>query len=176
METKQIPVKALMWLRFFITGACILSGWLTGGGIDRYIVQLPAWRHIDILTWAEFSRHADLGNGLFVYPFEGIGGLLLLIVSSFVLIIHRNNRILNSLSVPAYFATGFAVIGLILTLFAAPAMLSLRTIANDPTLLQNAFDRFYYWSLFRGIAQVLSFFGCIWAMARAFGTTNFINS
>jgi hypothetical protein len=51
-----------------IVGATGLSGLLAGASADRYLVRVPAWRRLDPMTWAEHSRHADLGNGRFWYP------------------------------------------------------------------------------------------------------------
>jgi len=145
-------------------------GFLSGGGIDRYIVQFPAWRHLDILSWAQYGRHADLANGLFLYPFEAIGSFLLLPASSIIIVTHPAT--LKQTALMVHLATLFAAIGLILTLFAAPVMLSLKTIGNDEVILRNAFDKFYFWSLYRLIAQVLSFCFCVLAMGNAFITNS----
>jgi hypothetical protein len=40
---------------------------------DRALVATPAWRELGPQAWATYSRHADLGNGLIVYPIYGIG-------------------------------------------------------------------------------------------------------
>jgi hypothetical protein len=32
------------------------AGLLAGASADRYLVQVPAWRHLDVMTWAEHSR------------------------------------------------------------------------------------------------------------------------
>ena len=156
MGTVQIK-----WLQFLLAIACIISGILAGGNIDRYIVQVPAWRQVSIISWAEYSRHADLGNGLFIYPFEAFGGFLPLAIAS---IIARK----NSAFLPVILATAFAFLGLVFTLFAAPVMLGIKDMKNDPVFLQQAFDRFHYWGSFRAVAQVLSFFACVWAMGKIF--------
>jgi hypothetical protein len=44
--------------------ATVFSGALAGLSIDRMVVGLPAWRRVGLLGWANFSRHADLGNRL----------------------------------------------------------------------------------------------------------------
>jgi len=146
--------------------ASIFSGFLAGGDADRYIVEVPAWRHISILNWLEYSRHADLGSGLIFYPVEAIGSFILLLASLIICVVHKNVCRYSAFIV--YIATLFATAGLILTFFAAPIMLSLRTIKNDPVLVQHAFDRFHLFGVFRAIAQVLSFIGCIWALGNLF--------
>jgi len=160
------PNKKVIALRVLITGALVLSGWLTGGTVDRFVVQFPAWRHIAISQWAAFSRHADMGNGLFLYPFEAIGSFILLLAAAVIIL--QSKPYLRTVALPVYCAVVFAALGLFFTIYAAPVMLSIRT-ENDPLFLQHAFDSFYFWSAYRVIVQVLSFFCCIWAMARASG-------
>jgi hypothetical protein len=152
-------------LQLLLAAATVLTGLLAGETVDRLIVGFPAWQQVDILTWAEYSRNADLGNGVFVYPIEGIGSFLLLMTASVLLF--RTKIIDRSYVVPVHLASVFAASALILTFFAAPFMLSIKNI-SDPASLQYAFNRFFYWSTFRGISLVLSFLCCIWAMHSAF--------
>ena len=65
--------------------ACIIGGLLADGNIYRYVIEVPAWRYLNITTWAEYSHHADLGNGLFLFPFEAIGGAIPLVVASIII-------------------------------------------------------------------------------------------
>jgi len=152
-----------------MTAACIFTGLLAGGDADRYIVQEPAWRHVNILNWLEYSRHADLGNGLIFYPFEAITGFILLLASSAIIVIYK-----DAFKYPAFIAhmaTLLSATGLILTFFAAPIMLSLRTMENNPVLVQDAFDRFHFIGYLRAIVQVLSFCACTWALRKLFATS-----
>jgi hypothetical protein len=56
---------------------------------------------------------------------------------------------------PLGLATGMSLLGLILTLKAAPIMLSLRSPSTDVGL---AFEAFYFWGLYlRGFVDVLAF-------------------
>jgi hypothetical protein len=55
--------------------------------------------------------------------------------------------------------------GLVATVKAAPIMLSLRRIGDNPPALQKAFDGFKRWGNVRGIFQVLAFVTNIWALA-----------
>src|SRR3954454_17722917 len=59
--------------------ATLVSGLLAGGNIDRAVVAMPAWRRIGPVAWAEFSRRADLANGMLLYPAEAIGGFVLIL-------------------------------------------------------------------------------------------------
>ena len=36
--------------------------------LDRVVVGIPAWQDLGAEAWAAYSRHADLGAGLIVYP------------------------------------------------------------------------------------------------------------
>ena len=158
--------KIVLWLKVLMTGACIFTGLLAGANVDRYVVQLPSWHSVSILNWATYSRHADLGNGLFLYPLEAIGSFLLLFTALVIILFHKS--LFKQVALPAHLAVIFAAIGLIFTFFAAPVMLSIRTIGNNEILLQNAFDKFQFWGLLRAIAQLLSFLACVWAFTRNF--------
>ena len=137
-------MKRIFVLRTIFPLATLLSALLAGETIDRIVVQAPAWRHLNIQMWALYSRHADLGNGAFVYPTEAIGSALLLIWTS--IIIMKERVILNLIALPVYLAAAIGLAGLLFTFFAAPWMLSLRTSGDDPAVLQTAFDHFLFWS------------------------------
>lgn len=149
---------------FLIIIASLLTGLLAGGNVNRYIVEVPAWRHVSIVSWAAYSSHADLGNGLFLYPFEAIGSFLLLIAALIIVLIRKTT--FKYISLPMLLATGFSALGLIFTIFAAPVMLSVPALGNNEILLQQAFNKFHFWGMFRAIAQLLSFFACIWVLKK----------
>lgn len=156
------PVRAL---RIMISSACLIAGLLAGENIFRYTLEVPGWRHIDIAQWGEYSRHADLGTGIFLWPFEAISTSLLLLVSS--VIIFRNKH-LQPAATTVYASAFFAMAGLGFTFFAAPYMLSVRNIGNDAQLLQQTFDHFHFWGLLRAVAQVLSFCCLVLAIGKVF--------
>jgi hypothetical protein len=165
METELS--KTIIRLRYLITIACLLSGFLAGENIDRYIVQVPAWRHISILSWAQFVHYADLGNGAFLYPAEAIVSALLLIVAAIVALRRKNEMLL--VIFPVYLSALFALAGLVFTFFAAPYLLNIDKDGNNTSALQQTFDNFHFWGTFRATAQVLSFCFCVWAMATVYG-------
>ena len=160
-DTKQVKL-----LTYTIGIAALLSGWLAGQSIDRYVIQVPGFRHIDIIQWAEYTRHADLGNGLFLYPTEAVISFLLFIIS-FIIVI--GSKQFNSLKVPSFLALFLSASGLFFTIFAAPIILGIKSMPNDPILLQQAFDTFHFWGGLRAIVQVLAFFPALWALGRVFG-------
>ena len=60
--------------RILLILAIFISVFLAGGNIDRAFVAMPAWEEVGAIAWAEFSRYADLGNGLIFYPLEALVG------------------------------------------------------------------------------------------------------
>jgi len=160
------PVTVLKRSQFLMAMGTFCAGFLAGGNLDRYMVQVPAFRHVDIVSWAMYSRHADLGNGLLLYPLEAISGFVFFIVASVMVIMHR--PILNTVARPVHAAAVLAALGLFLTIFAAPIMLGVGTMPNNPAQLHAAFERFHFWGGIRAVVQILSFAAGIWGMIRIF--------
>jgi hypothetical protein len=44
-------MKSINRLQTLLTIACILSGFLAGENIYRYVLEVPAWQHINIINW-----------------------------------------------------------------------------------------------------------------------------
>jgi hypothetical protein len=148
--------------RALLAAATFLSGILAGGAADRVIVGGTAWHALGPRTWAQYSRLADLGPGLVAYPIEGIGSALLIIAAA--ISSHSDRPAARAVLLPLYFAVVFSVIGLLLTIKAAPIMLSLAA-SQSPAAVQRAFDEFYFWGLYlRGFVDVLAFAALVWAL------------
>jgi len=126
------------------------------------IVQRPALRRLGIETWVAYSRHADLGPGLFVYPPAAIGGAALGIAAA--ILFHLHDGVPRSAGAPLHLGAALAASGLLLTMKAAPIMLGLRR-ADDPAAWQRAYAGFYFWSAPRAVVQVLAFAANLWALA-----------
>lgn len=150
--------------RFLLVAATVLSGLLAGGNVDRSFVAMPAWEQVGAPAWAEFSRHADLGNGLVLYPLEAVGAFLLILATAASLHVDRAAK--RSIALPLYGAVAFAAGGLLCTLKAAPIMLSVGHL-SDPVALRQAFDGFHFWGNIRGTTQVLAFLAIVCALAAA---------
>ena len=80
----------LLLTRALLVGATLATAILAGGFIDCAFVGLPAWRQLGPEAWAQglgrVHRHADLGNGLVIYPFAAIfGAVLTLVIDQFSL-------------------------------------------------------------------------------------------
>lgn len=149
--------------KILLVTATLFGGLMAGMNIDRAFVAMPAWQEVGSSAWAAFSQKADLGNGLFLYPFEAIGGTLLLICT---IISCRFDRVKTpSKTLPLYLAAFLAVGGLIVTAKAAPIMLSVPHLGNDPVAIQKAFDGFNFWGGIRGVFQVSAFAAELWELA-----------
>lgn len=117
-------------------------------------------------TWAQFSRHADLERGLIAYPVEAIGATPLIIAAT--VSFHRDRPAPCRIALPLYLAVAFSLAGLLITLEAAPIMLSL---GNESLVSPaRAFTEFNFWGLFlRGAVNLLAFVCEIWALAALWG-------
>jgi len=148
-----------------LLAASIFAGAMLFGGIaDRIIVADPAWHRLGIAAWAEFSRHADLGNGLIAYPTEAIGATLLSIAA--ILSYHFDRPSRREAAIPLYLAAASYVVGLVLTIRAAPIMLGLNAIHSE-AVPETAFREFHFWGLYlRGSIDGLALVAGIWALAR----------
>jgi hypothetical protein len=146
-----------------LVAATLVSGLLAGGVVDRVLVGGPAWSELGANAWVEFSRRADLGTGLVVYPIEGIGATL--IIFAVVLSSYFDRNTGRAVTIPLYCALAFSVMGLLLTAKAAPIMLSLGA-PQSAVAERRAFDEFFVWGLYlRGAADILAFAAVIWALA-----------
>jgi hypothetical protein len=150
-----------------LVAATSLTGLLAGGNFVRMFIEMPAWRRTGALAWAAFSRHADLGSGLVLYPVLAIAGALLTWGATAAA---RWNAEARPALLPLGIASFLAASGLALTVFAAPQMLSLRHLRDDPEAIQSAFNAFDFWGNLRGIAQILAFAANLWGMARLAGS------
>ncbi len=149
--------------RYLLMAAAMMSGLLAGADLDREIVAMPAWQQIDAVAWATFSRHADLGNGLVLYPLEAIGSFVLILAATGSLYLERVSR--GPVALSLYGAVPLAAAGLLCTLKAAPIMLSISGL-DDPAALGQAFEGFRYWGGIRAVCQVLAFFATVLALAK----------
>ena len=132
------------------------------GNLARTLVEMPAWRHLGAEAWAAFSRSADLGNGKIMYPLAGIGGTVLILAAATAF--RLSPRRPWSVAIPLYGAALMAICVMLTTTQAAPIMLSLYRIGDDPAALRQAFEGFYRWDSIRAVFGALE--GCaeIWAL------------
>ena len=99
-----------------------------------------------------------------LYPILAIGGTLLSL--AVVVVFIREGKHKCVVAIPVYAAAALAVAGLLMTLKAAPFMLSLGHIGNeDLASLQHAFDGFRLWGGVRTVLQALAFGANLWSLA-----------
>ena len=162
-ETEESIMKPEKLLRIALV--LIVVGQLLGTIADslaRTLVEMPAWRHLGPEAWAAFSRNADLGNGRIMYPLAGIGGTLLILAAAITFRLSSRRPLV--VAIPLYGAALMAICVMLTTTQAAPIMLGLHRIGNDPTALRRAFEEFYRWDSIRAVFGALA--GCaeIWAL------------
>lgn len=143
-----------------IAGATLSSGLLAGASADRYLVQVPAWRRLGAMTWAEHSRHADLGNGRFWYPVLAFGASGLSVAAAVGQ--YQRAFVVEGLDLPVYLAAVLSVLGLGMTALAAPNLLRLRQ-PRDQSTTEASFRAFHAWGLIRAVFQILAFPVNLWA-------------
>jgi hypothetical protein len=152
--------KVLRVTLFLILAELLLGG--LAAALNRTLVEMPAWHHLGAGAWATFSRMADLGNGEIMYPLAGIGGTASILAAAIAF--RFSSRRPWSVALPLYGAALMAVFGLLITTQAAPIMLSLRRIGDDPAALRQAFEGFYRWDSIRAVFGALGYCAEIWAL------------
>jgi len=157
MTARPLPRRLLI-------AATLTNGILASGNINRGLVDMPAWRHVGALSWAAFSRFADLGPAAMVlYPLEAFAGMFLSVIAAIAF--YRAGPDPTRARVPIYGGALLTIGGLLMTLRAAPIMLSVRHLDDNPVALQHALDGFTFWGGLRGVCQVLAYLANVWALA-----------
>ena len=149
-------------LRALAIAASLLAGALAGITVDRMIVSFPAWRRVGVERWAAYSREADLGNGLFLYPLLAIGHTLL----ALVLLVGVGRADFPAALPAAWISAGLGVAGLLATIKAAPFMVALRHADDDRKRLTLAYRGFARWSAVRAVPQAFMSPATLWLLVR----------
>jgi hypothetical protein len=176
-DAKESPIKRRggpLWILGLILTASILDGLLSGGNVDRLLVATPAWNHLGPTAWAEYSRYADLGYGIIVYPTMAICGTAASVFAAIIFV--RDARSVRGVGFPIVLAAVLMLAALPLSLLATPFMLSLRHIddGNWPALA-SAFSGAHYWGRLQAIFHVAAFFANLWSIAAVAGRNNACN-
>ena len=123
--------------------AFLLSSTLAGTILNRIVVEFPARRKIGYVPYANYTRAADLGNGLWFYPFLAIGSLLFeLAALGFWLFAALPSRLMAPIGAAVLFSAGVMVT----TAVAAPLMLRVgkTDTVQEVTSLLDRFVRVNY--------------------------------
>ncbi|TCO59274.1 hypothetical protein [Actinocrispum wychmicini] len=157
------PAQGLSITATLVVAATVVGG-LFGSLVDRALVATPAWRHLGVVAWADYSRQADLGNGNIVYP---IGAILLWGLVFGAAIAYRLDRTAPRQAVwPIYLAAVSALGAIVSTIIAAPVMQHVGTVPDtDTAALHTAFETFTLWGVYiRGGFFGLGFVFIVWAL------------
>jgi hypothetical protein len=157
--------------RRLLIAATLVNGLLASGNINRAVVDMPAWRQVGVLGWAVFSRHADLGpRAIIVYPGEAFTGMILSVAAA--VMFRRDRGAPRAAAIPLYTAALLTIGGLLFTIKAAPIMLSVRHLGDDPVAFQRACDGFAHWVLWRGPCQCAAYLASFWALVEWTNTSS----
>ncbi|HEV2428318.1 MAG TPA: hypothetical protein VGV64_00515 [Thermoplasmata archaeon] len=140
----------LLWI------AAGTSGLLAGIGLNKAAVELPAGRRLGSVEFARFSRQADLGNGLILYPIVGLAAPALTIAAGVDLA--YAHAFPAAALVLALSAAGFGLLHLGTTAVAAPQMVRIGRLGDERAALDRAYERFRAWNLARSLAGLGMFF------------------
>jgi hypothetical protein len=121
------PIRRLSLTETLVLAAVLVGG-LFGSLLDRSLVSTPAWQRLGVVAWANYSRHADLGNGDIVYP---IGAILWwgLVIGAAVAY-RRDAAAPRAAGRPLYLALGSVLGAIGSTIIAAPVMQHVGTVSD----------------------------------------------
>ena len=148
-----------MWL---LLAALLVNGLLVGASMDQLVKQLPARHRIGVVAYSDYSKAADLHNGIVFYGVLGIGGALIAITAAVVGILnHPSGQIATAL---------WTIITLTLahsaaTSWAAPTSFRQRNAAGDKERLTVILNRFAKLQEIRASLQVLTLLALAWGLA-----------
>ena len=148
--------------RSLAVGAVALGGIVAGFSVNRLLVELPAWAVLGPEQWASFTRRADLGKGLVVYPIEGLAALVCSVGAAVLAHLDRSEQ---SALLPLHLAGVAAVIAFVVTRFLiAPEVLTLRGDLPNPSSIQNAFASIRSWWQLKAGLHAITFACNIWGL------------
>ena len=149
-------------ITFLLTiGATALNGIAAGATLDQAIKQLPARHKIGLVAYSNYSKAADLGNGILWYVSLGISAVVLTLAAAIAALLQQ---ITIESALPIYIAALLSLSHSIVTSQAAPMMFSQRQHAGDEVSLKAIFNRFERLNALRAIFQVLTFISLLWAV------------
>jgi hypothetical protein len=155
-----------------LTGGLIIAATVVVGLfdslLDRAFVATPAWHELGVQAWADYSRHADLHNGLVVYS---VGGILCWMLVFAAALAYRLDRAAPRQAGPPLYLAALAALGAIVTtVVAAPVMMHVGQLSDtDTAALHNAFETFTLWGVYvRGVCFAAILVCLVWALVTYF--------
>jgi hypothetical protein len=131
--------------------ATAANGMLVGASLDQSLKQLPARHRLGLVAYSQYSRAADLVNGIAYYGVLGIGSALLTLAAT--LVAHREGAttpVVRWLDA----STVLTILHSLATTRAAPTNFSQRDVdPNNAEALAQVFNRFASWQTVRAMLQ-----------------------
>jgi len=151
--------------RVLVVLATICGGLLAGPGLDRVVVQNPAWQHFAPAMRARFTQEADLGRGIAWYPVQGLTALVFSCAAAWSISReHRDVRV--DAAGPAYTAAALSIIALVVT--AAAIVPNTRAVAHitDENAATAIFDHLTLWWKGKAALHVATFVANVLSLAK----------
>jgi len=149
--------------KILATGAVLFGGLLAGVTLNRALIQLPAWRRIGVLPWADFSRAETAGIGAVFYPALGLAALLFTIGTAVVYMFDGDKRSVRS--VPIYGSAVLAVAWALVTrIVLVPKLSALNQVDGNVPKLQRIFAAVLLGSALNDVLHVVTFALSLWAL------------
>jgi hypothetical protein len=131
--------------------------------LDQCIKQVRARHRIGVVAYSAYSRAADFHTGLPYYVPIIVGWIVL--IPAAVIAGLRDGASGQRLIALVAMGAGFVAHALVTGLYAAPTLLSQRSVRpDDDAALARLFDRFALWHLVRTINDVATLAAAVWAL------------
>lgn len=137
------------------------NGLLTGATLDQAIKQLPARKAIGVVAYSDYSRAADLGNGLIWYPILGVGTAALSVLTGGVGLGQHSAGSQTAALIALIIGS---VAHMVSTAFAAPTSMAQRRAIGDEEALVGIFRRFARLNAIRAALMLATLGVAGWAL------------
>lgn len=148
--------------KILAAGAVFFAGLQAGVTLNRALVQVPAWRRVGMLAWADFMRAENVGLGSAFYPVLGLVAILTTIGTAVAYRFDKDRRLARS--IPVYTAAAFAVLWALITRVVLVPQLSGLKVEDNPLRLQQIFGTVFFGSAVNDVLHVAAFAFSLWAL------------
>jgi hypothetical protein len=151
-------VTVEMW---FLVAALLVNGLLVGASMDQTVKQLPARHRIGVVAYSNYSKAADLHNGVIFYGVLGVGGALIAIMAAVVGLLHQPG---GQITAVLWTIIALSLAHSAATSWAAPTNFRQRNAAGDIEQLTAILNRFTTLQAIRASLQVLTLLALAWGL------------
>lgn len=148
--------------RVLAVGAVFFAGLQAGVTLNRALVQLPAWRRVGVLAWADFTRAENVGVGTAFYPVLGLIAILATIGTAVAYRFDKDRRLARS--IPVYAAAAITIAWALITRLVLVPQLSSLKVEDNPLRLQQIFATVLFGSAINDALHVLAFALSLWTL------------